>query len=205
MRAFITRGFNLLAFILLGLLAIAPNWAAIPISPPVDRSEPDERFVQYTLPPGTAFQVLLQTPIDTGINQVDDPVEAIMANNLYLLEELMLAKNTRFTGSIKRLDPPIQGMDAILEVTFNEIILKNGEKMPIVAHVRTERPDHIWGGKVTKGTKPVLSTQRVWEIGEYNRVVFAGPRAMGTHIKFPPGEHWTLILDKPLTLINARE
>ena len=43
------------------------------------------------------------------------------------------------------------------------------------------------------------ATQRVWGIGEYNRIVYGGPRAMGSHVKFLPGEHWTIILDQPLT------
>jgi hypothetical protein len=42
-------------------------------------------------------------------------------------------------------------------------------------------------------------------IGEYNRIVFGGPRAMGQHIEFLPGEHWTIILDQPLTLVLPRE
>jgi hypothetical protein len=132
-------------------------------------------------------------------------VEVIMDHNLYYGEELILAKNTRFNGLITQLDAPVQGMNAILRVNFNEILMDNGEKLPISAHVRTERPDHTWGGGVTQGTKPVLSTQRVWEIGEYNRIVFAGPRAMGEHIKIPPGEHWTLILDQPLTIVKPKD
>lgn len=193
-----------LTVLCLGVITTGPNWA-VPVSPPAQRTEPDARFIQYTLPPGTAFQVLLQTPLDTSISQNQDPVEAIMDHNLYYDEELILAKNTRFNGLITQLDPPIQGMDAILRVNFNEILMDNGEKLPIAAHVRTDRPDHTWGGQVTPGTKPVLSTQRVWEIGEYNRIVFAGPRAMGKDVKIPPGEHWTLILDQPLTIIKPRD
>lgn len=200
-----------LALACLGIswLAICPNGAAvnimnIPISPPMQRTEPDPRFIAYTFPPGTAFQVLLQTPLDTAINELQDPVEVIMDHNLYLQEELVLPKNTRFNGLVARLEKPQQGMDAIMGIMFNEILLQNGEKLPIVAHVRTERPDHLWGGRVTQGTKPVLSTQRVWGIGEYNRITFAGPRAMGADIKIPPGEHWTIILDEPLTIVKAR-
>lgn len=206
MRIFFTRIFTILACLALGALGFSASWAAkIPISPPMERSEPDPRFIQYTFPAGTAFQVLLQTPLDTKVNEVQDPVEAIMGHNLYLMAELVLPKNTRFTGSISRLDKPITGMDAIMDLHFDQIILANGEKLPISAHVRTERPDHLWGGKVTQGTKPVLSTQRVWGIGEYNRIAFAGPRAMGKDVTFPPGEHWTIILEEPLVIVTARE
>ena len=132
-------------------------------------------------------------------------MEGIMTRDLYLNADRLLSKNTRFTGVVSRLEPPIKGMDALLAIRFTEIILDNGEKLPLSAHVRTEHPEHLWGGQVTPGTKPMLSTQRVAGIGEYNRIVFGGPRAMGKHIEFPPGEHWTIILDKPLTLVLPRE
>lgn len=194
----------------LGLLSMAPNWAkpipvpaSQPISPPVARD--DENFKSFTLRPGTALHILLQTPIHTAVNQPGDLVEGITTRDLYLNTDLLLSKNTRLTGVISRLDKPIQGMNALLAVRFTEIILENGEKLPLDAHVRTEHPEHIWGGQVTPGTKPMLSTQRVWGIGEYNRIVFGGPRAMGSHIEFLPGEPWILILDQPLTLVLPRE
>ncbi len=184
-----------------GALSATPPVNTPAVSPPVVRDESDPRFTRYTLASGTALQILLQTPINTGVNQPNDPVEGIMTKNLYLGNRLILSKNTRFNGIISRLDPAIQGRDAILGIRFTEIMLDNGEKLPLETHVRTEHPEHIWGGKVTPGTKPMLSTQRVWGIGEYNRIVFGGPRAMGAQIDFLPGEHWTIILEQPLTLV----
>lgn len=198
-------GFFSLSLLSLHPAASAEDTSKIPISPPVQRTEPDPRFINYTLPAGTAFHVLLQTPLSTEINQPDDPVEVISNQHIYLYEELMFPKNTRFLGKISQLEPPIQGREGILAVTFQEVILSNGEKLPIQAHVRTDRKDHTWGGKLTSGTKPYLSTQRVAGIGEYNKVVFGGPRAMGTHITIPPGEHWTIILDQPLSITKAKE
>jgi hypothetical protein len=193
--------------ILAGFLLLAPcTWAykGPPHSAPTTRSEPDPRFIQYALPAGSAFQILLQTPLSTAINQVQDPVEGVMDHNLYLNEELILNKNTRFNGYIAQLEPPIPGRTGILQVIFNEIVTEDGEKLPIVAHVRTERTDHKWGGELTPGTKPMLSTQRVYELGEYNRVVYGGPRAVGKDIVILPGEHWILILEQPLVLLKPK-
>ena len=162
-------------------------------------------FVEYTFPAGMALHVLSQSAISTDISQLNDPVEAITDQNLYLYEELVIPKNTRVLGIVSRIEPPVQGRDGILAIRFTEVILDNGERLPISAHVRTEHPEQIWGGKVTQGTKPVLSTQRVWGIGEYNRIVFAGPRAMGKDITLPPGDHWTISLDQPLTLVKAKD
>lgn len=156
--------------------------------------------MRYTLPAGTALQILLQTPVDTAVNQSGDPVEGLIAHNLYLGGRLILPKNVRFSGLISRLEPPFQGRDAVLAIRFTEIVLADGQKLPLAAHVRTESPEHLWGGNVTPGTKPMRSIQRVLGIGEYNRIVYGGPRAMGSHIRFDSGEHWTIILEQPLTL-----
>lgn len=142
----------------LSLPAFGMDTSLIKISPPVKRSEPDPRFINYALAPGTAFHVLIQTPISTEVSQAEDPVEAIATQKLYLYEELIIPKNTRFMGKIIRLEAPFEGKDAVLSVIFNEIILENGEKLPIVAHVRTDRADHTWGGQLTQGTKAMLST-----------------------------------------------
>ena len=200
---------NVLLPIVAGLILLASPLALAgykgpPHSAPVERTEPDPRFVQYSLPPGSAFQILLETPLSTAINQLKDPVEGVMDHNLYLNEELILTKNTRFTGYISKLVPPIQGRNGILQVIFNAITTEDGEKLPIVAHVRTERTDHQWGGELTPGTKPMLSTQRVYGLGEYNRIVFGGPRAMGKAIEILPGEHWILILEQPLVLLKPK-
>jgi hypothetical protein len=212
MRSRLLLLFTGLSCVGLGLLSLAPNWAAKipvpasqPISPPVEKTEPDPNFYSYTLRPGTALQILLQTPINTAFNQPGDTVEGIMTRDLYLNANRLLSKNTRFIGVISRLEPPIQGMNALLAIRFTALILENGEQLPIDAHVRTEHPGHLWGGQVTPGTKPMLSTQRVAGIGEYNRIVFGGPRAMGQHIEFLPGEHWTIIMDQPLTLVLPKE
>lgn len=197
-----TGGAGLLAALL--ALAVLPAQAELPkpaISPPVIQAPADADFTRYTLQRGTALQILLQTPVDTAINQVGDPVEGIMFRNLYLGNRLILSKNTRFKGVITRLEPPLQGRNAILAIRFTDILMDNGETLPLSSHVRTEHREHIWGGQVTRGTKPMKSVQRVWGIGEYNRIVYGGPREMGSHIAFQPGEHWTLILDAPLTLV----
>lgn len=202
------------------LLLITAGWLWLPamavkLPPPSRKSVPadcrplDARFAECTLPPGSALLVILQTPLDTSINEPQDPVDAITDHNLYLQTPylkngLLLSRNAHLKGSIRVLEKPIEGRDAILGVHFHEIILDNGEKLPIDAHVRTDRHNGLWGGGLTQGTRPVLSTQHVWGIGDYKRTVFAGPRAMGEDIRIPPGEHWILILDEALVLVKER-
>lgn len=190
---------------LLALLAglVPPVWPhADP--PPVDQAAVGEKnaFLRYTLPAGTPLHVLLQSPLSTKANQVSDPVDALMAQTLYMGETVMIPENTFFRGKIVNLEPPVEGRNAVLEVRFHTIYLPDGERLPIEAYVKTERADHAWGGELTPGTEPKRVTHRVWGIGGYNQIILAGPRAMGQHIGILPGERWTLILEKPLVLLR---
>lgn len=192
-----------------GLLPLAhPTVTAAPTAPAAEHETVEageEQFVRYTLQPGTVLHVVLQTPVHTGVNQPDDTVEAQIVQNVYLGRELILPRHTRFEGRIERLEPPLQGRDAVLGIRFDRILLENGETLPIRTHIQTGREDFLWGGGLTPGTKPRLVTHRVYGIGEYNQTVLSGPRAMGRHIEFSPGEHWVLVLDAPLTIVKKAD
>lgn len=173
--------------------------------PPVTEGENNASFKQYTLQPGTGFHVLLQSPLHTENNQLGDPVEAMMAQSLYLYNELMVPENTFFKGEIVQLDPPVQGRNAILAVKFFQMTLPNGDRVPISAYVKTERADHTWGGQSTDGTVPKKIVQKVWGLGDYNKVIMTGPRQMGLHIQAIPGEHWTIVLEQPVSLVKPTD
>jgi len=194
----------LTALLTLGLL-VTPTAMAYKSPPPVKEEAPSEGMTQWTLPAGTPFFVLLQSPIHTQVNQVGDPIEGALAQNVYLYDKLMLSKNTRFKGVISRLEPPLEGRNVILQVRFTDIILENRQALPISGYVMTSLPDHTWGGELTPGTKPKKITHRVWGIGEYNQIVMQGPRQMGHHIEILPGERWTVILEKPLVLTSQSQ
>lgn len=169
-------------------------------SPPATIHELEKGFRRVELPAGTGLIILLQTPISTAINHTGDLIEAEIARPVYLGSSILFSQNTRLKGTITRLAPPIRGSNAILGVMFNELILENGEHLPIEAHVNTGNSSHVWGGELTPGTKPKRVTHRVMGIGEYNQTVFIGPRAMGKDQTFSPGEPWPIILDKPVSL-----
>lgn len=174
-------------------------------TPPAEIDKTPEGFEIYTLRKGTPLFVLLQTPISTAVNQPLDSVDAAVSQDLYLGARLILSKHARLKGAITVLEKPIQGRNAILGIRFMEMTLPNGEKLPIQAYIKTDRSDHNWGGELTEGTKPMKVTHRVEGIGEYNKLVFGGPRALGTHLKYSPGERWTIILDQPVSIVLPKE
>lgn len=195
----LTRLFTILCLLSLWATPIAMAYKS---PPPVQEDNAAPGMTQYTLPVGTPFFVLLQNPIHTQVNQAGDTIEGELAQNVYLYDKLLLSKNTRFKGVISRVEPPLEGRNAILQVRFTDLILENHQVLPISSYVMTSLPDHTWGGELTPGTKPKKITHKVWGIGEYNQIVMQGPRAMGHHIEILPGERWTVILDKPLVLMS---
>jgi len=183
-------------------LGLYPTVAALdPRTPPATQQALTDYFETYTLNPGTPMFVLLQTPLSTAINTVGDTVEVALSQDMYLGQHKILSKNTRLVGQVSLAERAMEGRNALLALRFTEMRLPNGERLPIQAHIKTDRPNHVFGGELTPGTKPMRVTHRIEGIGPYNQVVFGGPRAMGAEVVFAPGERWTLILEQPVSLV----
>jgi hypothetical protein len=155
---------------------------------------------QITLVKGQPLLVQLETPINTAINQPDDPIEASLVEDVYLYQEKLFPRLTRFYGKIDSLDIPYAGRNPIIRLTFDHYQLPNGKRMPMQAVARTKRPDHLFGGELTPGTQPKIVRHGVWGIGYYNQVIMSGPRQRGQALTFTPGEMLMLLLEQPLTL-----
>jgi hypothetical protein len=176
-----------------------------PVSPEVKVVHLDKRFDAYILGQNMAIQVVLQTPISTEVNQIGDPIEGSVNQNIYVGTTLLIPQGTRLFGQITRLESAIEGRDGILAVRFNSILMQNSqENIAISAHVKTDEADHTWGGYATRGSKAYPSTQHAWYTGDYNRTVYGGKWKVGTHIVQAPGEFWTVVLDTPITVVKQR-
>ena len=190
----------------LPMMAHAANdWRSSKTPPPVIETPASPAFTTYTLPAGSTFHVLLQTPVTTTSNQINDPVDAEMVQNVYLGEHLLVSKDDHVHGKITMLLGPIQGRNAVLEIRFTDLLLHNGEDLPINAFVATGRDDHRWGGEVTQGTKPDTVVHSIWGIGQYKQLVWRGPRAMGQQVELKPGEYWTIVLDAPVNIVLPKD
>ncbi|MBX2861795.1 MAG: hypothetical protein KTR14_11225 [Vampirovibrio sp.] len=163
-------------------------------------------YTTLTLPAGMALPIILHNPLSTAVNRTGDPVEAVVSQDVYLGNRLVLKKKVdRLSGRLVQSMTPIQGRDGILTILFDTLIFEDGQRQPIVAYVVTGRGDHSWGGMTTRGTEPMRVTHRVVGIGAYNKTVYGGPRAMGEHIEFLPGEPWTVVLQQPAQITTMTE
>lgn len=157
-----------------------------------------EAAVPLILPVGTVLPVHLQTPVDTQRNQPGDPIAASLAVDIFLGQRLALPRSARLLGWVEMLEAPFKGRNARAAFRFSTLQLPDGAQLPFRGYVRGEHPDHSFGGELTPGTKPHVVTHRVQGIGEYNQLRMLGPRQMGTHRQFLPGERWMIILEAPL-------
>lgn len=150
--------------------------------------------------PGTVFLLIAETPVHTGENQLNDPVEARLVHDVYVGESRVISRSARFWGYLSQLEPPVEGRDAVLGIRMRELQLPNGMRLPLVGYIHTGNDKQVWGGGETEGTKPRLVQHRVQGIGYYNKVVMAGPLAMGRHYRVQPGEYWRVVLEEPLSI-----
>jgi hypothetical protein len=201
---------QLLVLLLLGLplLAVLPAMAMRPgdlrtefVTPSATQAlQWDEARRSVTLAQGQALVVQLETPINTHQNQIGDPIEASLVNDVYLYETKLFPRLTRFYGKIEYLDIPLAGRNPIIRLSFHHYQLPNGVIQPMQGVVRSQRADHLWGGELTPGTQPRIVRHGVWGIGYYNQVMMTGQRQKGSPLFFEPGDMLTVLLEAPLPL-----
>jgi hypothetical protein len=181
-----------------------PVWEAIP--DPIVSKRPVAQYSEdlVTLPANSAWNVWLNTPIDSESQQVGDPVTATLATDVFVKTVRLFEKGDTLSGQITELYPPITGRNAIVKVLFFNLQRQNGETLPISAHIKTGLPNFVWGGELTQGTENKVSIHNVMGIGAYNQVVKGGKRAEGDTIKKPLGEMLTVVLDEPITVTPSQ-
>lgn len=155
---------------------------------------------RYEIPAGTPVSAILQEEVSTEHAVLGQPVSALVAQDVYIGTKKVLSRADRLFGRITRLDPPIKGRNAVLQVTFDTLVLSTGLKIPISSWIHTTHPEHFWGGEITEGTKPEIVPYQVYRIGTYGRVMYYGPRKMGEHVRLLPGERMIVVLDNPVEI-----
>lgn len=177
-----------------------PVWEAIPA--PIVGKRPVAQYSSesLTLPANSAWNVWLNTPIDSDSQKVGDPITATLATDVYVKTVRLFEQGDILSGQITELYPPITGRNAIVKVLFFNLQRQNGETIPLTAHVKTGLPNFVWGGELTQGTENKISIHNVMGIGAYNQVVKGGKRAEGEPVKKTLGEMITVVLDEPITV-----
>ncbi|MBI4751553.1 MAG: hypothetical protein HY774_23985 [Acidobacteria bacterium] len=100
-----------------------------------DSSPTPRRSGSVVIPSGTILRLSLQTPINTKMNEVNDPVSATLEDSFFLNGTLLFGKGTEFRGYVAQISPAKVGQrQATLQIQFNEIITDTGTQ-PIASMV----------------------------------------------------------------------
>ncbi|MCS6805371.1 MAG: hypothetical protein RMM98_01145 [Acidobacteriota bacterium] len=104
---------------------------------------------QARVEPGVKIRLALQTPISTRLNEVGDPVRAVLYDDLLINGRLVLARGTEFLGNITHVKPAGRPLKrAELALTFNRV--KTSYGLEEVSTVITAVDDQV-GDRKLKG------------------------------------------------------
>jgi hypothetical protein len=161
---------------------------------------------RYTLAAGTTFVTTLETPLSSESNQVNDTLEMRLIHDVWVGNEVVIDKGSRFIGHVEKLVPPFQGRDALMRLQVHALETLEGE-VTVMEGTPFSNIDDAgkMGGDATQPYAGRLIRYDVWGIGMYNRVMPAGPRAMGLHTYLRPGQLMRVRLDAPLTLVRSTD
>jgi hypothetical protein len=148
-------------------------------------------------------------PFDSTTAQEGDPVcgqliHAVRVSDSDVYDDEALPKDAIICGQINRIEPPIQGRDAIVAITFGtlEAAMPWGTMaVPFKGHLKTPHPDHTIGGWLTPGKKPRRIPYLISMFDGYKRAIWESEdRLMGRGIHFEAGARWVVILDEAVRL-----
>lgn len=167
-----------------------------------------EEFKDYysvTFPEGSYFCVILQQPIDSSINKVDDLIETVFTSDYYIDELLVIPNGSKAIGRITYIERAHMGRNSLVNLQFLSVIGPgNAWETPISASIVDKNSDGSIGGSLAPRTKVKLIAHQIEHIGMYDQAVPTGPRAMGKELYIPPGERWIIKLNKPASFIISK-
>ena len=163
-----------------------------------------EEFDQYYsvyFPAGSYFSIVLEEPLDTGVNHEEDTFNAIIDTNLYAGNLIIIPRGSRVLGKITYIERAHIGRNSTINIRFISITPSNSKlSISINALIKDKNSDGSIGGTLTEKTELKKIVHNIEGIGAIDQVVPTGPRAMGNEIYIPAGERWIIQLIDPVTI-----
>ncbi|MCL6564935.1 MAG: hypothetical protein K6U09_00770 [Acidobacteriia bacterium] len=174
-----------------------------------------------SIPAGTAFDVVLATPLSTRIAQPGQPVEFRTTTDVPLGDGFLLPEETLFRGSVVHLRRPGGfGRSGVLRVDVSELDLRNGAVAPVVARLHASDPvAYSPGGSDRNPAANILDLAQWVLLGTvFGREVAGGKGAAigagagataalillssrrGPEMYLEPGTPFRIVLERPVEL-----
>lgn len=105
--------------------------AAAPAKP---APKPEPRFVTVSVPAGTELEVELLDPLSSGTSQIDDPVRARLASDLFAAGKRVAPAGSELRGTVTEVVPLKKfGGQPKVSVVFESLGVDGGDSVDIVA------------------------------------------------------------------------
>lgn len=85
---------------------------------------------------GTSIPVVLNHRIDSKRSKLGDPVEAKTTQPIRLDADTEVRRNAKLTGRIVSIRPGTEGEPTAVSLSFDRLVLSNGEQMPVTVTLR---------------------------------------------------------------------
>ena len=165
----------------------------------------DEELRDYQgieLPRGTLIPVISLQRFSTLTHDVGSKLEFICYSDLYLNEVNIIPKNTKFYGYISKINEPIVGTHAAMQIKIVKAEFTDGYEIPFKGYIYGPNRNMIGGGKTAPADYVLKISKRTY----YPYVVgyVPGPTLkMGEHLEFASGANMQIVLDVPIYITHT--
>lgn len=148
---------------------------------------------------GSFIKVMSLEETDTLKADISDKIKFINVNDVYVLEDNAIPKNTIFYGVIEDVREPVRGTDGALKILIDRMITPEGKEYDIKAHIYNPN-DNYTGGK----TAPKAYYRKVYTHSFRLRPMLqAVPLTVlenGRHTVIRPGTEFFIIIEDDIIL-----
>lgn len=100
------------------------------------------------LPKGTLIKVYTKIPLSTKNLEEGSRVHFIAPADVWVLEQKAISKGDIFKGYVSMLKMPVQGVNAAMSITIDELVTKEGERIGLDGRIIFSNSD-VLGGNLT--------------------------------------------------------
>lgn len=161
-------------------------------------------YTPVTIPKGTFVQVMNLQEFSTSYCDDTTKLKFAATDDTYLYDTNIIPKGTVIYGEVEKMNEPIVGTNASMEVKLTKLQLADGFEIPIKAHLASSNGATVLGGEVTK--PKTYKKLPHYQEGLYKGTLMwvPGPELqMGEHLTVSAGAVLLMIFDAPAYITHT--
>ena len=163
----------------------------------LNAEEPVDNNTNLKVRAGTFIKVMNLNEISTLVSDIEDEVQFLNINDMYVYETNVIPKNTKIFGEVEDVLEPVQGRNGAIKILITKMITPDKKVYKVKGHLYSDN-DNYFGGEETQ---PVYYRKVPHFQQRIRPILKAVPLNIleeGRHTVIKPGEELFVIIEEDI-------